>query len=31
MSFGGGYIDVPERPGIGVEFDPQALAAVTDR
>jgi D-galactarolactone cycloisomerase len=31
MTSGGGFIEVPEGPGWGVRFDPEALAAVTDR
>ncbi len=26
-----GFLTVPDRPGLGVSFDPKALAAVTDR
>lgn len=29
LDFGPGYARVPERPGLGVEFDPEALASVT--
>jgi L-alanine-DL-glutamate epimerase-like enolase superfamily enzyme len=29
LDFGPGYAKVPERPGLGVEFDPKALASVT--
>ncbi len=31
IQMGGGFIAVPSRPGLGVQFDPDALAAVTDR